>query len=175
MRVFVCGRNRLEFEGSRAISGVLKTMGTLEEIQMPQNGIRSNGIQFLAEAVEANPNLRVINFNDNTFLKIGAEQIAKAIAQLKHLEFVNLGDCLLRSKGAVMVARSLANFTNLKEAILSFNEINLNAGLEIGKLLLANKQTLKLLDLNGNSFGEEGKMEIQQCLEPLKDYLASLR
>lgn len=77
LRVFVCGRNRLEFEGSRAISGVLKTMGTLEEIQMPQNGIRANGIQFLAEATEANPNLRILNFNDNTFLQTGAEQIAK--------------------------------------------------------------------------------------------------
>lgn len=77
LRVFICGRNRLEYEGSKAISNVLKTMGTLEEIQMPQNGIRSNGIEFLAEACANNPRLRIINFNDNTFLKIGGEQMSK--------------------------------------------------------------------------------------------------
>lgn len=74
-----------------------------------------------------------------------------------------------------MVARSLAKISNLKEAILSFNEITLNDGLEISELLLNNKQTLTLLDLNGNKFGEEGKLEITQCLEPLGHALASLR
>ena len=47
LRVFICGRNRLEFEGAKAISNTLKNIGTLEEIQMPQNGIRPNGIEFL--------------------------------------------------------------------------------------------------------------------------------
>ena len=82
---------------------------------------------------------------------------------------------MLKSKGAVMVARSLAKMPNLKEAILSFNDITLNDGLEISELLLNNKQTLTLLDLNGNKFGEEGKLEITQCLEPIGHALASLR
>jgi Ran GTPase-activating protein 1 len=77
LRVFVCGRNRLELEGSRHVSRMLKAMGTLEEIQMPQNGIRTNGIEFLAEACAANVKLRIINFNDNTFLSKGSEQIAQ--------------------------------------------------------------------------------------------------
>lgn len=77
LKTFICGRNRLEFEGAKAISHVLKTIGTLEEIQMPQNGIRPNGIEFLADACAHNPELRVINFNDNTFRKIGGEQISK--------------------------------------------------------------------------------------------------
>ena len=47
LKVFICGRNRLEFEGAKAISNTLKNIGTLEEIQMPQNGIRPNGIEFL--------------------------------------------------------------------------------------------------------------------------------
>ena len=47
LRVFICGRNRLEFEGAKAISNTLKKIGSLEEIQMPQNGIRPNGIEFL--------------------------------------------------------------------------------------------------------------------------------
>jgi Ran GTPase-activating protein 1 len=52
-------------------------MGSLEEIQMPQNGIRPNAIEFLADACAHNPNLRIVNFNDNTFRRVGGELMAK--------------------------------------------------------------------------------------------------
>ena len=64
---------------------------------------------------------------------------------------------------------------NLKEVILSFNEVNLNAGIDIAKILVNKKDTLKLLDLNGNKFGEDGKLEIQNVLAPIGSSLATLR
>ncbi len=81
---------------------------------------------------------------------------------------------MLRSKGAVLIARSLIPSKNLKEIILSFNEINLNAGLEIAKLFASKSNTLKILDLNGNKFGEEGKLEMVKLLEPVGSALCSL-
>lgn len=60
-KVFVCGRNRLEYEGCKAVSNTLKLIGTLEEIQMPQNGIRPNAIEFIADACASNPNLEGSN------------------------------------------------------------------------------------------------------------------
>lgn len=174
LRVFVCGRNRLEFEGSRALSAVLKQIGTLEEIQMPQNGIRPNGIEFIADACAHNKNLRVINLNDNTFRKPGGDSMARALSELENLEYINFGDCLLRSKGALQIARSLTKSTNIKEVILSFNEINLAAGLEIAELMAKKRDKLKLLDLNGNKFGEDGKMEVKNILSSLGSSLATL-
>ena len=44
---------------------------------MPQNGIWKEGIKALADAVSFNPNLRVLNLNDNTFTAIGAKDMAK--------------------------------------------------------------------------------------------------
>lgn len=44
---------------------------------MPQNGINHPGITDLATAVQHNPNLRVINLNDNTFTKKGAVAMAQ--------------------------------------------------------------------------------------------------
>lgn len=173
LRVFVCGRNRLEYEGARTISNVLKMMGSLEEIQMPQNGIRPNGIEFIAEACASNPNLRTINFNDNTFRPSGGELMAKALSGLNNLEYINFGDCLLRSKGALAIARSLAHAQNIKEIILSFNEIALDQGLEIAKVL-SRKKTLQLLDLNGNKFGEEGKLDLIKLLEPIQSALCTM-
>jgi Ran GTPase-activating protein 1 len=175
LRVFVCGRNRLEFEGARTIGNTLKTMGTLEEIQMPQNGIRPNAIEFLAEACAHNPSLRIINFNDNTFRKIGAELMSKSLDKLNNVEFINFGDCLIRSRGAVLIARALQKSKNLKEVVISFNEISLQAGIEIAESFLKNKDTLKMLDLNGNKFGEDGILEIKQILEPLSSALCTLR
>lgn len=175
LKVFVCGRNRLEREGARSIGAVLAKIATLEEIQMPQNGIRSNGIEFLAQACTSNPQLRIINFNDNTFLKSGAEWMSKAIVNLKNLEYLNLGDCLLRSKGALLITRAVANLDKLKELNLSFNEVNLQTGLEICDILRKRaSKTLELIDLNGNRFGEEGKLEVQGVLQEYKQSLASM-
>lgn len=62
----------------------------------------------------------------------------------------------------------------LKEVILSFNEISLDSGIEIAKIL-ANKSTLKLIDLNGNKFGEDGKLDLIKILEPVQTALSTLR
>ena len=63
---------------------------------------------------------------------------------------------------------------NIKEIILSFNEINLNSGLEIAKLLASKSGTLSILDLNGNKFGEDGKLEIAKILEPVGSALCTM-
>ena len=94
---------------------------------------------------------------------------------LKKIEYVNFGDCLVRSKGAVAIAHSLSHFENLKEVILSYNEINLTSGLEIAEIMLKRKDTLKLLDLNGNKFGEEGKMDVKTILQPFGEVFGTLR
>lgn len=47
---------------------------------MPQNGINYGGVMALASAIRHNPELRVLNFNDNTFTKRGT----LAMAQVRH-------------------------------------------------------------------------------------------
>lgn len=66
--------------GSKALSKVFTEMKTLEHVEMPQNGINFEGISALAEAFSHNPNLRVLNLNDNTFTETGAKAMAKVIA-----------------------------------------------------------------------------------------------
>jgi Ran GTPase-activating protein 1 len=92
LKVFICGRNTLGCEGSRAISQALKLIGTLEEIQMPQNHIRPKGIENVAKAFVRNQNLKIINMNDNMFCKRGGLAISRALQKLQNLEYVNFGD-----------------------------------------------------------------------------------
>ena len=54
-------------------------MGSLEELQMPQNGILHQGITVLADALTTNTNLRLLNMNDNTFTEAGAKAMAKVL------------------------------------------------------------------------------------------------
>lgn len=52
-------------------------IGSLEEVHMPQNGINHPGVTALATAMQHNPQLRVLNLNDNTFTKRGAIAMAE--------------------------------------------------------------------------------------------------
>lgn len=52
-------------------------MGSLEEVHMPQNGIGYTGVMALASAMRHNPELRVLNLNDNTFTKKGTLAMAQ--------------------------------------------------------------------------------------------------
>ena len=50
---------------------------------MPQNGINYVGVVALASAMRQNPELRILNFNDNTFTKRGT----LAMAQVRPFQF----------------------------------------------------------------------------------------
>lgn len=52
-------------------------MGSLEEVHMPQNGINHLGVMALASAMKHNPELCVLNLNDNTFTKKGTMAMAQ--------------------------------------------------------------------------------------------------
>ncbi|XP_067914689.1 ran GTPase-activating protein 1-like isoform X2 [Heterodontus francisci] len=177
LKVFVAGRNRLENDGAVVLAETFRLIGTLEEVQMPQNGITHEGISALARAFTKNTNLRILNLNDNTFTEIGAISMAEALETLQKLEIVNFGDCLVRSTGACAIAKSLhSGLSKLKELNLSYGEIKKDAANEVVKAL-AFKEHLQKLDLNGNYLGQEGCALVRDTLESLQKgaVLCSLR
>ncbi|XP_078082201.1 ran GTPase-activating protein 1-like [Mustelus asterias] len=168
LKVFVAGRNRLENDGAVALAEAFRLIGTLEEVQMPQNGITHQGIRALALSFTKNTNLRILNLNDNTFTEPGAVSMAEALKTLQKLEVVNFGDCLVRSTGACAIAKSLQNGLNkLKELNLSYGEIKKEAANEVIKAL-ASKEHLQKVDLNGNCLGQEGCVLVRDTLESLQ-------
>ncbi|KAJ8037375.1 Ran GTPase-activating protein 1 [Holothuria leucospilota] len=176
LKVFVAGRNRLENPGAIALAKAFKTIGTLEEISMPQNGIKPEGIEAMADAVVHSPKLRILNLNDNTFTSRGAIAMAKALTKADNLEVLNFGDCLIRSEGASALAETISNgLPNLREVIFSFGEIRKDAALKVAESV-EEKSKLEILDLNGNSLGEDGVELLMATLEAInkKDVLASL-
>ncbi|KAH8273916.1 hypothetical protein KR044_003414 [Drosophila immigrans] len=160
LRILVAGRNRLENVGAKALALTLKTLQTLEEISMPQNSIYHVGISALAEGFKMNSHLRVLNMNDNTVTAKGSAKIAEVFEHTPLLREINFGDCLLKTDGAYMFAEALErNHANLEVLDLSYNEINEDAGLMI-ITAIQNKPNLKILNLDGNTFGREGCAQI---------------
>lgn len=165
LKVFIAGRNRLENPGAIALAEAFKTIGTLEEIHMPQNGINHQGITALAEAVKNCQNLRHINLNDNTFTENGAVSMAQAINEITQLEVIDFGDCLVRTKGAMHIGNALQKSNpNLKQLMLCNGEIKLDGGIRVCEGI-ARKEFLELIDLNGNEFGADGVEEITDMLK----------
>lgn len=166
MKVFDVGRNRLENEGAEALASVFKKLTTLEEVAMPQNSITHPGIIALAKGLSANPKLRVLNLNDNTIRPQGAQALANILPNFRALEHLNLGDCLLKTEGSLILAAALGikgNHPFLKELNLSFNEIHTRGAAPIAQAM-ADKKQLTNLQLDGNSFGANGRAILRKCL-----------
>lgn len=152
LKVFIAGRNRLENDGAKALADVFERLKSLEEVQMPQNGIYHVGIAALSKGLSANKNLKILNLNDNTITVKGARALAKALPNLQSLEKLNLGDCMLKTAGAIVLAEILGedgSHPALTEVNLSFNEIHMRGITPIAEAM-ADKQSLTYLQLDGN-------------------------
>uniref|UniRef100_A0A182MYY9 Uncharacterized protein n=1 Tax=Anopheles dirus TaxID=7168 RepID=A0A182MYY9_9DIPT len=167
LRVFIAGRNRLENAGAKALSEMFATIGTLEQIEMPQNGIYHPGITALSEAFKVNRNLRILNLNDNTIGPKGAAALAIALQELMKLREINFGDCLLKTRGAALIGEALHEaHAELEVMDFGFNEIGPDGGFALVNAT-ANKEKLRSLVLNGNQFGEEC---CEQMMELMQEY-----
>lgn len=149
LKVFIAGRNRLENDGAIALSNVFAAIGSLETIEMPQNGIYQPGMVAISDALQSNPNMKILNLNDNTIRQRSAIAIAEALQSMPYIEQINLGDCLLKTRGACILADALyEEHTNLQILELGFNEIGADGGMQIAYAM--HNKNLTKLDLDGN-------------------------
>lgn len=164
LKVFIAGRNRLENDGAKALAEVFAAVQTLEQVEMPQNGIYHVGITALSEAFKKNVNLRILNLNDNTIGPKGAEAIAEAIYDLQCLKEINFGDCLLKTKGAIFLGEALQDaHTGIEVLNFGYNEIGPEGGHAIVNATF-NKENLKSLVLDGNQFGHDCREQLKESL-----------
>lgn len=143
LRVVVCGRNRLEDGSASAWAAAFKAHGTLEEVRMPQNGIRMDGIEALAGGLSANPSLAYLDLQDNTFSQQGERAFTAALSNWPALHTLNFSDCVLSDEGEVpeminalaggalpALKRLLIQNNNLDAATLKVLADNIGSGLK---------------------------------------------
>ncbi|CAD6927827.1 unnamed protein product, partial [Tilletia controversa] len=94
LRSVTIGRNRLENGSAPDLARALARHGkSIEEVRVPQNGIRMQGIEELCQQLAANcPNLRSLDLQDNTLVQRGSRALSAAIPSWPQLESLNLSD-----------------------------------------------------------------------------------
>jgi Ran GTPase-activating protein 1 len=106
---FSAGRDRLENKGITALAGVFKTMASLEVIEVPQNGIKKDGMIALLEALKANAqSLREVYLHDNWIKQEAIDRLVEFILRAKSLERLNVSDSTMGTSGALLVAKALS-------------------------------------------------------------------
>ncbi|VDK46484.1 unnamed protein product, partial [Cylicostephanus goldi] len=144
----------------------IQALQSLEEIRLPQDGIRPAGICALAHAFAFNTDLRIIDLNDNTCTKKGAMALAKVLGELTHLETLDLGDCLCRNAGVKAICKAIfdGRHNRLKYVDLSGNGLSADTARDIistwkelyasrGKEVSFPTDDQLLLKLSNNCFG----------------------
>lgn len=175
---FCAGRNRLEDEGAAALARTFTELKSLKKISMPQNGIKTAGFLALSAAFEANPDLQMIEVNDNCLSDSAAyEALSRAIRSLQFVSVINVGDCLLGDGGALALLRALHESNpHLLQLNMQYDELRADeVGDELVKFVLE-KEELETLSIKGNDFRSATKDKIVDGLEKMekKELLAPL-
>ncbi|CAD6925059.1 unnamed protein product, partial [Tilletia controversa] len=124
---------------------------SIEEVRVPQNGIRMQGIEELCQQLAANcPNLRSLDLQDNTLVQRGSRALSAAIPSWPQLESLNLSDSIVRSTGAKWIFETLAEHSSdLHTLLLQYCELNRGALASLADALEA-LPNLKKVELHGN-------------------------
>ena len=169
LRTIICGRNRLENGSAPYWAKAFKAHGQLQEVRMFQNGIRMEGIEIITtEGLAYNPDLRVLDLQDNTATLKGSRAIAATLPKWPQLQTLNLDDCLLKPRGGALVLSQLAKGSNpeLEKIQLSYCDLDRSALELLARAIEGYGEKLEFVDINGNWAEEE-----DECVEKIKKAL----
>jgi Ran GTPase-activating protein 1 len=169
LRVFHCGRNRLQKESMAAWGRTFAAHGGLQEIRLYQNGIFEPGFPALIAGIASCPDLQYLDLQDNTISEQGSAAIARALPSWPILQTLNLSECYLTSRGAsaIFAVLNKGSSPGLTTLHLQFSEIDEKALLVLAQAILEHLPHLTSLAINGNIAHPEGKVvrEIMDALE----------
>jgi len=130
----------------------------LERVEFAQNGIQFEDFPDLFASFKENPNLRIINLDDN-IIKSSIKVLIEALPALKRLQTLKLNDCILGGKNSLKLFEALKDHEEIKVIECNYNEIE-DAGIQekIFELILSSKgklKSLKKLSLKGNQIDKD--------------------
>ena len=166
LEVFSAGRDRLENPGIIELAQVFGVMQSLRKISVPQNGIRKEGMVALFRNLMKNPEMQIIEVNDNYLNdEEAAEALGACVENMNYLAVVNIGDCMLGDAGAKRVLDALkVTSPHLLELHLQYNELSTS---QVSNQIIELIQIRKNLDkvrLQGNDFNKALKDTLKEMV-----------
>ena len=166
LEVFSAGRDRLENPGIIELAQVFGQMQSLRKISIPQNGIKKEGMVALFRNLLNNPELQILEVNDNYLNDPEAfEALSTCIENLNYLAVVNIGDCMIGDSGASKVLNALKTTSpHLLELNLQYNELASSKICDEIMELIQIRPNLEKVNLQGNEFKTSTKNKIREQL-----------
>lgn len=114
------------------MANVFKAMGSLEILEVPQNGIKKDGMIALLDALKSNSQtLREVYLHDNWIKQEAIDRLVEFILRAESLERLNISDSTMGTNGALLLAKAIAENPHLKSTLrhvsCNYNEIESSA------------------------------------------------
>ncbi|EIN12895.1 RNI-like protein, partial [Punctularia strigosozonata HHB-11173 SS5] len=164
LKTIICGRNRLEDGSALTWAEAFAAHGTLEDVRMPQNGIRQDGIIALAKGLSKNPALERLDLQDNAFnvddSDEGSRAMANALPLWPGLQQLDFSDCVIASEDdhtppAIIDALAAGSNPKLHTLQLQNNNIGAESFAMLAESLPQRMPLLKRLELQWNDIDED--------------------
>ena len=122
---FHAGRDRLENKGISALANVFSQMGSLLEIDVPQNGIKDEGMKELIEALTSCKQLHTARVNDNWLKTESTKQLLQLFMACQNLKELNISDGNMGTANVVAALRALkmSNNTSIETFCCNYNDV----------------------------------------------------
>ncbi len=104
---FYAGRDRLENKGITALAAVFQHMGSLQEVHVPQNGIKDQGMTALLESLTSNKDLRILRVNDNWIKNKATEKLLGVIISCTQIKELDISDGNMGTVNTLVALRAL--------------------------------------------------------------------
>lgn len=163
---FSAGRDRLENKGITALARVFQSMQSLVTIEVPQNGIKKDGMIALLEALKANSEtLREVHIHDNWIKGEAIDGLVAFVLKAKRLEKLNVSDSTMGTDAALFLAKALSQSADIKSTLKHFacnyNEVEAGAvSRRILEILLSDDFTaLETVEFKGNTLSKKAALQ----------------
>eukprot|EP00933_Yihiella_yeosuensis_P050662 TRINITY_DN4845_c0_g1_i1.p1 TRINITY_DN4845_c0_g1~~TRINITY_DN4845_c0_g1_i1.p1 ORF type:complete len:320 (+),score=78.07 TRINITY_DN4845_c0_g1_i1:150-1109(+) len=167
--------NLIGDEGAKYLQEGLSNNSNLKKLIIPRAGIKKEGFAAIGGLLAETKSLEMLVMSSNLADPEGvAGEFSAGLSKNKSLRSLVLAACRLQNQGVQTLAEGpLKTHPKLEHVCLTYNRLEDTVCASITKMLSVN-QTLRYLDLCGNSLGPEGAEELVKGLRANKGKLTRL-
>jgi len=162
---FYAGRNRLESTGYTALAEVLKDMGTLVKLEMPQNFVKKEGMISMMAALSMNTGLEHVHIHDNWLKEEAIKEFCGFIRSSSSLKSLNISDCDIGGLGVKKIVRAIGvskSRESIEEFLCNYNEVERTSTAKFIFNVLRVCPNLKHVSFIGNLIKAQLKKEFKE-------------
>ena len=146
------------------LSECLKEDDTLQELDLVNKEITSEGARLIAEAIKVNKTLKKLGISFNSISDDGATAISDGLKSNNSLQELHMEYSKISNKGAKRIAEAIKVNTTLKILNIKGNTISDDGVVAISDSLKSNN-SLQELDMSYNNITSEGAKKIAEAIK----------